>query len=84
MEYYAVMAAVFAEKHPSKAPQLLAYVKRIVHVSRNFHGMAWVAYDRLYHRQALAQRSLDWAQEDSSLYNEAFVGQAKMIPRCCH
>ena len=63
-----------------KAPQLLAYLKRIVHITRNFHGTAWVAYDTLYHRQALVQHSLDWAQEDSSLYDQAFVGQAKMIP----
>ena len=78
------MAVVLAERHPSKTPQLMAYLKRIVHAARNFHGTAWVAYDRLYRRQVLAQRSLDWAQEDSSLYNEAFVGQAKMIPRCRH
>ena len=32
---------------------------------------------RLYRRQVSARHSLDWAQEDSDLYNEAFVGHAK-------
>ena len=83
-ECFAVMAAVLAERFPDKAPQMLAYLRRIVRAARNFQGAAWVAYDRLYRRQALAQRSLDWAKEDSSLYNEAFVGQAKAISRCRH
>ena len=52
-ECYSLMAAVLAEKYPDKAPQFLAYLRRIVHAARNFHGTAWVAYDRLYHRQAL-------------------------------
>ena len=69
---------------PGQGPQILAYLRRIVRAARNFQGAAWVAYDRLYRRQALAQRSLDWAKEDSSLYNEAFVGQAKAISRCRH
>ena len=34
--------------------------------------------------QAASQRSLDWANENSALYNEAFVGQAKLIVRCHH
>ena len=41
-------------------------------------------YDRLYRRQALARHSLDWAQEDSALYNEVFVGHARAITRCRH
>ena len=68
------MAAVLAEKFADKFPQLFACMCRIVHVVRNVRGTAWVAYDRLHHRQALAQRSLDRATEDSALYNEAFVG----------
>ena len=61
---------------------MFAYMRRVVHAAKNFRGTAWVAYDRLYHRQAAARRSLDWALEDSALYNEAFVGQAKFIARC--
>lgn len=83
-ECFALMAAVLAEKYPAKSPQLWAYLRRIVHAARNYQGAAWVAYDRAYRRQALAQGSLDWAREDSALYNEAFVGHAKLISRCRH
>lgn len=83
-ECFALMAAVLAEKFPAKSPQLFAYMRRVVHAAKNFRGTAWVAYDRLYRRQAAAQRSLDWATEDAALYNEAFVGQAKVVPRCRH
>ena len=83
-ECFALMAAVLAERYPDKAPQLWAYLRRIVHAARNYQGSAWVAYDRLYRRQALAHHSLDWAQEDSALYNEAFVGHARPIARCRH
>ena len=49
---------------------------------KTFRGSAWVAYDRLYRRHASSQHSLNWATEDLALYNEAFVGQAKIILRC--
>ena len=75
-ECFALMAAVIAEK--------FSYLRRIVHAARNFQGSAWVAYECLYQRQALARHSLDWAQEDSALYNEAFVGRAKATTRCHH
>ena len=76
-ECFSLMAAVLAESFPDKAPQLLVYLRRTVHAARNFQGMVWVAYNRLYQRQALAHCSLNWAKEDPSLYNEAFVGRLK-------
>ena len=84
VECFAMMAAVLAEKFPSKAPQLFIYMRRIVHAARNYRRTSWVAYDRLYRRQAVARCSLDWAVEDSALYNKAFVGQVKFIARCKH
>ena len=30
----------------------------------------------------MSSRSLDWSVEDPAPYNEAFVGHAKLIPRC--
>ena len=53
------MAAVLAKSFPDKAPQLLAYLRRIVQAARIFQGTAWVAYNKLYRRQALAQHSLN-------------------------
>eukprot|EP00731_Ephydatia_muelleri_P008707 Em0004g1045a len=47
-------------------------------------GRTWVAYDRQYRREALARKDLNWSATNSRLYNEAFTGCAKAIPRCCH
>ena len=38
VECFAMMAAVLAEKFPSKAPQLFIYMRRIVHAARNYRG----------------------------------------------
>ena len=84
LECFSLLAGVLAKKYPEKAPEFFAYQKRIVHTSRNFEGPTWVAYDRAYRRQALSSHSLDWSVEDPALYNEAFVGHAKLIPRCKH
>ena len=35
-----------------------------------------------YRRQAANRGSLDWGIVDPALYNEAFAGRAKRIPRC--
>eukprot|EP00731_Ephydatia_muelleri_P015661 Em0009g85a len=40
------------------------------------------AYLRRIVRQAAASRTLSWAVEDQTLYNEAFSGRAKPVARC--
>eukprot|EP00731_Ephydatia_muelleri_P014516 Em0008g236a len=82
VECFTLMAAVLAAKYPSRAPDLLMYLRRIVYCARKFEGHAWVTYERLYRRQASANRSLNWAAEDQALYNEAFAGRAKPTTRC--
>eukprot|EP00731_Ephydatia_muelleri_P007126 Em0003g1374a len=82
VECFTLMAAVLAAKYPSRAPDLLMYLHRIVYCARKFEGHAWVTYDRLYRRQTSANRSLNWAAEDQALYNEAFARRAKPTSRC--
>ena len=41
-------------------------------------------YDRQYRRDALARKDLNWSVLNSRLYNEAFIGRARAIPRCTH
>ena len=49
---------------------------------RNFDGRRWVAYDWCYRREALAQKNLNWSVPNARLYNEAFTGYARSLPRC--
>ena len=81
-ECFAMMAAVITSKYPSKAPDMLMYLRRIAFCARRFESGAWVTYDQLYRRQASATKSLDWATEDQSIYNDSFGGKAKPTTRC--
>lgn len=87
-ECYTLVASVLAQKYPASAQDLFAYMRRVMRSARNFEGTGWVAYDRMYRRQALAQLNphhrLLWAVEDATIYNEVFVGHARIIHRCSH
>ena len=83
-ECFSRMAAVLVSRYPNKAPKLFAYQATIVRASRNFEGNSWVAYDRQYRREALANRDLNWSQMNIRLSNEAFKDRAKSIPCCRH
>lgn len=75
------MAAALASRFPLKAAELFAYQATIVRVERNYEAGRWVAYDRQFRREALARRDLNWSVTDTRLYNEAFTGRARAIPR---
>ena len=81
-ECYASLVAVLTTMHPDKAPHFMGYLRTIVRASRNFEGTAWASYDAAYHRQAANRHSLDWATIDPTIYNEAFTGRARPLPRC--
>ena len=83
-ECFAVYAAVLAGKYPDVAPELFLYMKTIIRAHRNYEDGAWTAYDVAYRRQALTRRDLQWSKVDNVLYNEAFTGRARAIPRCRH
>ena len=75
------MAALLVSRFPQKAPELFAYQASILRTERNFVDCRWVACDRCYRREALAQKNLDWSVPNARLYNEAFTGHARIIPR---
>ena len=80
-ECYATMAAILAAAYPAKAPHFFAYLRTISRASRTFEGSAWASYDMAFRRRAANRGSLDWGFVDAALYNEAFAGRAKQIPR---
>ena len=60
------------------------YQATIIRSERNYEAGCWVAYDRLFRRGALARKDLNWSIPDQRLYNEAFMGRAKLLPRCSY
>ena len=53
-------------------------------IAHNYEGSNWVAYDHQFRREMLARKDLNWSFPNARLYNEAFTGRAKSIPRCPH
>ena len=82
IERFSLMAATLTTRFPEKAPEFFAYQATIVRAERNYEEGRWVAYDRQFRREALARRNLNWSATDPCLYNEAFTGRARAIPRC--
>ena len=82
VERFSMMAAILSTRFPEKAPELFAYQGSIIRAERNYEGKQWVVYDRQFRREALARKDLNWSVPNLRLYNEAFTGRAKAIPRC--
>ena len=43
-----------------------------------------MTYDACYWHQEAATKTLNWSQINFTLYNEAFTGRAKQLPRCSY
>ena len=82
LECYSSLVALLASKFPGHVGDFMAYQRTIIRASKNFEGTAWAMYDYCFHHHAAAMKSLNWANIDSALYNEAFTGHAGAIPRC--
>ena len=82
VERFSMMAAILSTRFPEKAPELFAYQGSIIRAERNYEGKQWVVYDCQFRREALARKDLNWSVPNLRLYNEAFTGRAKAIPRC--
>ena len=82
VECYSSLVAVLASKYPNKIGHLMAYQKTIIKAHRSFVGEGWVVYDTCFRRKAANMKNLDWGEVDLTLYNETFVGRAKVLHRC--
>ena len=52
LECYTSMAAVLSTRYPRKVLGFWAYQASVLRAAKNFEGLAWVAYDRQYRREA--------------------------------
>ena len=67
---------------PEQNPPVHGLSAHYMRASRNFEGAAWASYDAAYRRQAANTQSWDWATIEPTIYNEAFTGRARLLPRC--
>ena len=82
VECYSSLVAVLSSKYPNKIGHFMAYQKTIIKAHRSFVGEGWVVYDTCFRRKAANMKNLDWGEVDLTLYNETFVGRAKVLHRC--
>ena len=79
VECYSSLVAVLSSKYPTKIGHFMAYQKMIIKAQRTFVGERWVVYDSCFRRKAANTKNLDWGEVDLNLYNETFVGRAKVL-----
>ena len=81
-----------SRRQPAKPPvndirvwlEWYARMAAILKVAHAYDGSTWVSYDHQFRREMLARKDLNWSVPDARLYNEAFTGRARSIPRCPH
>ena len=58
LKCYGAMVGILASRYPQKVAELMAYQSTIIKCHTDFEGVAWVTYDRAYHRQAAVRKHL--------------------------
>ena len=62
---------------------MLGYQALIIDASIQYDGDGWMGYDRRFRLSAAANSTKSWASLDTTLWNLAFTGYAK-VARCKH
>ena len=72
-----------SSKNPERVPDLLGYQSLIIDDSIQYDGDGCIGYDRRFRLNAAANSTKSWASLDTTLWNLAFTGYAK-VSRCKH
>ena len=81
LQCYAGMVGVLSQRFPQMVPELMAYQ---VTISRDFEGLAWAQYDRVYRRQGAQTKDLCWSRLNPTLFSLCFAGKARQNIACAH
>jgi len=79
---YAAMVGVLSRAYPQMVPEFMAYQATIIKCCRDFDGIAWAQYDRVYRRQVAQTKDLHWSKLNPTLYSLCFAGKAKRHVAC--
>ena len=83
VQCFSIFTAVRTQKYPEKIQDMLGYLALIIEARMEYEGDGWLGYDRWFRQNAAASPDAIWARIDPTLWNMAFVGQAK-VSRCKH
>ena len=83
IQCFSIYIAIIAQKSPERIPDLLGYQALIIDASIQYDGDGWMGYDRRFRLSAAANSTKSWASLDTTLWNLAFTGYAR-VARCKH
>ena len=83
VQCFSIYLTVIANKQPQRIPDLLAYQRLIIESQMEYQGEAWMGYDRRFRQRAMANPHISWSTIDTTLWNLAFAGKAR-VARCTH
>ena len=83
MQCFAVYVTVRSQKQPDRIRDFMGYQALITDVDMEYKSDCWMCYDRHFRQIAASQPGRSWASIHPTLWNLAFIGQAKTI-QCMH
>ena len=83
LEWIQCFSIYIAIISPERIPDLLGYQTLIIDASIQYDGDDRIGYDQRFRLSAAANSSKSWASLDTTLWNLAFTGYAK-VARCKH
>lgn len=69
VQAFAIYASIYCTYQPQRARDLWLYQLFIIHMSKQFRGIAWANYDKAFRRDAAARNITDWSQMNVELFN---------------
>ena len=78
VQCFSIYTAVRILKYPEKTQDMFGYLALIVEAHMEYEGNGWLSYDHRFRQNAAASLDAIWAKIDCSLWNMAFVSQAKV------
>ena len=80
---FSVYCTILLTAFPHRAVEMFAYLNIIQSTHKKFLGLAWLAYDLDFRRQAALDPTLSWAKIHSQLYLEKFTGLSRSACSTC-
>ena len=68
VQAFAAFARVEISQRPSRANEMLGYIRLIVQMAEKFRNPEWPTYDSLFRQKAAAEPQLSWAIKDPDLF----------------
>ena len=76
VQCFSIYTSVLATKYSEYVPELMAYMRDIIRVSKQFKWPAWIVYDTNYRQHMAETGRKDWSKVDPSIYSRCLTGWA--------